>query len=215
MVYRKTYKKKQYKKKPWYNRKYTPAEVAYRAYRGVRYLKGLVNSELLKSDTNSNTTISNSGTIIRMVDIAQGDGDGQRTGNSILIRSINLKMAFFQHASATDTLYRVILLQDKQQQADTNPTVADILESTSTLSPLNSDTVGRFKILKNWFFHTSDASDTVKHFNFFLNLRQHMRYNGSASTDYQKDGIYLLLLSDQSTNTPTIYYNKRVSYHDN
>lgn len=200
---------------PWYRKKYDAMSLAAKAAKGVWYLKGLVNSELLKSDSASSTTISNTGSIIRLVDIAQGDGEGQRTGNSILVRGINLKLAFNQNASATDTLYRIIIFKDTQQIADTSPAITDLLATASTLAPLNASTVGRFKIMKNWFFHTSNASDTVRNISWYMNMRMHMRYNGSASTDYQKNGIYLLVLSDQATNTPTVYYNKRVTYHDN
>jgi len=31
----------------------------------------------------------------------------------------------------------------------------------------------------------------------------------------KKNGMYLLVLSDQSVNTPTIFYNSRIYYHDN
>lgn len=216
MAYTRRYKKTIKKGRMSYTKGATSAlALAKQALKDIWYLKGLVNSEMMKNDVASSTTIANTGSIIRMVDIAQGDADGQRTGNSILLRGINLKLVFTQNVSATDTLYRIILFQDTQQVADTNPAVADVLESVSTLAPLNSESVGRFKIMKNWFFHTSNSSDTVKHVKYYLNLRQHMRYNGTASTDYQKGGIYLLILSDQGTNTPTMFYNKRVYYHDN
>ena len=113
-------------------------------------------------------------------------------------------------------MYKVLILRDEQQVSDTAPTVSDILDTVSTLAPLNSNTVGRYKILKSAFFHTSNARDTVKEMNWYLPMQHHIRYNGTTNTDVQKGGLYMLLLSDQAVGTaPTIFYNFRLSYHDN
>lgn len=219
MVYTRKFSKskrsKRSKNVEWYDQKHSAKSLAIKALNNVKYIKGLVNSELYKYDGASSTAVSNTGTTIGLTSIIQGDGDNQRTGNSLLVKKIFTRLVFTQHASATDTLYRVLFIQDNQQIADTSPTFTEILDTISCLAPLNSNTVGRFKVLKNYFFHTSTSSDTVKHVTCSIPMMHHVRFNGTGSGDIQKGGLYLMVLSDQATNTPTMFYNYRVSYHDN
>ena len=147
--------------------------------------------------------------------MAQNDTSSGRTGNSILMRNVHLRLGFEQHASATVTTYRVILLWDTQQTADTSPAVTDVLESASPYSPLATANVGRFKVIKNWFFTTDDTKAQTKLIECYKQFRVHTRYNGTANTDIQKMGLYLLTLSDQATNVPTFRYSWKVGYHDN
>lgn len=201
---------------PWYNKKYSTLQLAKKAAQGVYYLKGLVNSEMLKYDiATTSASINTTGSVIHLTNIAQGDTDNARTGNSILARKMLLRMQFYQNAAAVNTTFKVILLMDKQQVSDTGPAVTDILDAASTLSPLNSNTVGRFNILGSWLFHTSTDRDTVVEKTFFKDLRTHIRWNGTTASDIQKNGVYLMLISDQATNVPTVFYNWRLSYHDN
>jgi len=46
-------------------------------------------------------------------------------------------------------------------------------------------------------------------------LNSHAGYNGTSSCDIQKGSIYLLLVSDKATNTPTFAFNTRMMYIDN
>lgn len=209
-------KKKRYRKTPWYERKYNATQLAHKAYKGVMYLKGLVNSEMFHLVTASNTTVSNTGTVIHCTAIGQGDNITSRQGNSIFLRNILCRVTLEQNSSATSTFYRVILFQDTQQVGDASPTVSDVLNTVSTLSSLSLAQPGRFNILKNWFVETNNGQGTSKALEWYDgNIYSHVKYNGSASSDIQQNGLYLLLLSDQSTNTPTVTYNIKVGYHDN
>jgi len=209
-------KKKRMRRVPWYEKKYNAAQLAHKAYKGVMYLKGLVNSEMFHLVTASNTTVSNTGTVIHCTAIAQGDNIGSRQGNSILLRNVLARITLEQNASATSSFYRVMLVFDTQQVGDTAPGVSDILNSVSTLSSLNVAQPGRFSVLKNWFLETSNGQGTAKILEFYDgNIMTHVKYNGTANTDIQQNGLYLLLLSDQASNTPTVTYNIKIGYHDN
>jgi hypothetical protein len=170
---------------------------------------------MFKYDIASSNSVSNTGTVIHLSGIDQGDQDFNRTGNSVLAKSVYMKLAINQNVAAVNTLYRIIFFQDNQQIGDTFPSVSDILDTTSTLAPISSATVGRFKILKNYFFHTSNARDTVKELTCYIPLQHHIRYNGVTGGDVQKGGLYMLMLSDQGATVPTIFWNLRLSYHDN
>ena len=141
MAYQKRYKKR-YKKKPSIYAGLTlsnamkTAALARSAYYGVRYIKGLVNSEMLHNNGTATISPDNTGTIIPLTSIAQGDSSSGRTGNSILLKNIFLRIAANNNTAQANTFYRIIVFQDLQQVGDTNPAVSDVLESVNYLSPL-------------------------------------------------------------------------------
>lgn len=207
---------------PWYNKKYTPLQLAQKAISGVRYLSGLVNSEKFKHDVTSSSTITRAGTMLHLTNIAQGDGDGQRTGNSIFVRNVGIRFSVLYNAQSGASMtqrVKMMLLIDTQQVGDALPTPSDVLDITGSgsapLSFLNDQTVGRFKVLKSRMYTLyPDKMNIVSQWN--VNLRHHVRYNGAAASDIQKGGIYLLMISSEdNTQPPAVERNIRVSYHDN
>ena len=217
MPYRRRYRRRRnYRRKPmpWYKKKYNALEIGAKALSGVRYLKGLVNSELYKVDLPVTTAATSSGAVDHLSRIAQGDGDNNRTGNSILCKGLYVRGDFTMHASATTTKIVAYLFRDKQQIGDSAPTITDLLTSADTESFLNPDTVGRFTVLKRKVIYLNTDRPQSR-FECYLKMRHHIRYNGTASTDIQKGGLFLALVSDQATNTPSTDLNFRVSYHDN
>lgn len=216
---RRTYRRRR-RNVPWYNKKYTPLQLAQKAISGVRYLSGLVNSEKFKHDMTSSSTITRTGTMLHLTNIAQGDGDGQRTGNSIFVRNVGIRFSILYNTSgASAQRVRMMLVIDSQQVGDTLPSVSDVLDVAGTasapLSFLNDQTVGRFKVLKSRMYTVyADKNNIVSQWN--INLRHHVRYNGATATDIQKGGIYLLMVSSEdNTNPPAVERNIRVAYHDN
>lgn len=180
-------------------------------------LKGLVNSEMLKLDIlNTGTTISNAGVVTHMSAIAQGDSDSSRHGNSVYCRSLNIKGFVRINASATSTCYRIAVIIDTQQVGDTSPTFSDIYENSDVSSHLNNATVGRYKVIYNKVYTLVPTNDSaIRYFDINLPMRHHVRFNGSASSDVQKGGIYLVRVSNEATNVPTDNFESRLSYHDN
>lgn len=217
MAYRRRYRPRRFKRKraPWYRRKYNAVQLAGKALSGVRYLKGLVNSEMLKVPYNATINPTNTGSVVHLTAIAQGDDDASRTGNSIFVRRIYGRFIYAHNTAAVNIFNRVVLFIDTQQVGDTPPTAAQLLESGLAISNLNTDTVGRFRILRNWFFTTDGVTKSTPVFNVDVNLRHHVRYNGTTTADIQKGGIYMLFISNQTTNTPACTYNVQLDYHDN
>ena len=76
-----------------------------------------------------NQYFSNSGSIAIFNNIAQGGSISGRTGNSILMSDVLLRYECVISSSATSTLVRVIIFIDTEQVGDTNPAVADVLQS--------------------------------------------------------------------------------------
>lgn len=185
------------------------------ALRKIWKLKGLINVEKKKFDiVNTGANILNSGSITHLTAIAQGDTDQNRNGNSVFVRSVNLKGTLNIHASAANSWLRMSLIMDTQQIADTAPAFADIYESTDVNSHLNNLTVGRFKVLASKTY-ALDAVNSNKILYLNVPMRHHVRYNGTAGTDQQKGALYLVFVSNEGTNGPLITHETRVSFHDN
>lgn len=211
------YRKKKYGKKKMYKKplRYKVADMAYTAYKGVRYLKGLVNAELHSNDfTATASTIPNTGTIVPFTSIAQGDNYNNRQGNSILAKYLFGRMEFVKHALSNYTFIRMIFFRDTQQLGDTDPGVSDVLSTANTLSPLNQFQKGRFSIMKDKTIRL-DANKTTSNMKIKIKLPFHIKYNGTSGADIQKNGIYLLIIGSEPTNVPLYSYNLRLSFYDN
>lgn len=181
-------------------------------------IKGLVNSEMYKYDqSQTGLSLTNSGGVLHVTSVAQGDGDSARTGNSILARSVNIKGVLKYNSVGTVFAQpcRLIVVIDTQQVGDASPTVATVLEQATTYSHINSDTAGRFKVLYNRVYNLNSGTAAAIPFQINIPMRHHVRYNGTLSTDIQKGGIYFLYMSNESSTYPTMDYECRLSYHDN
>lgn len=217
MPYRKGYRRRRYKKKSWYNKKhcYSARDVAISAMKGVKYLKGLVNSEVHKLESDIGASVSDSGSITHLTPITQGDSTANRQGNSVLGKYLTCRGILTKHASATATQVRCMLFRDNQQVGDTSPGISDILQSTPYInSMLSSTTVGRFTKLYDKLVFLSSNKPSGQ---FVINLavKSHVRFNGSASSDIQKNGLYLVLVSNEATNTPSVDAQARFGFYDN
>lgn len=217
---RRTYRKK---KSPSWAKYVTPsnavkaAGVAQAAWRGVQMLKGLVNSERMYNDRTL-TLGSNRSLMWGLTLIPQGDDVGNRTGNSILVRSFYMRGYLQANPSITgNTRISLVLLQDLQQVSDTTPGITDVFEQDDPDSMIKKTTAGRYKILwrKNYTLFPQAAGQSARDLQKYFKLYSHVRYNGSSASDIQKGGYYLAMLSSESTNFPTISLTSRIGYHDN
>lgn len=194
------------------------ASLAQAAYRGVMMLKGLVNSERMYSDRTCTLGAARSN-VWGLTLLSQGDGPNNRTGNSILLRSIYLRGYCQINPSVVgNTRITLMVVRDNQQIADTTPTVTDILKTDDPDSMLNSNTAGRYKIV--WrkqivLYPQSSGAGSVRDITKYLKVYDHVRYNGATGTDIQKHGYYLVMTCSEITNFPTIDIESRIGYHDN
>jgi len=213
-VAKKTIRKKK-ASKAWYQQKYSVGDMAKAALKGVNYIKTLINVEKHIHIKGAAGDALSTGVIIPLIDVAQGDQNGQRTGLSVLCRSLTLRLHLRQNSNNPISMVRYMIIQDTQQVADTNPQVSDVLTS-DWMSGLNVNTVGRFRILKSQFINLSSAAQPQYFIDDFFDLSNiHIRYNGTLGTDYQSNGFYLVLLGNNSTFPPQYAYNSRFHFYDN
>lgn len=218
-IYRKPTFKKNYKKKStWYNKRYSTLDIAKKAWAATKYLKGLVNSERHHTDTTL-TLGSNQSFLFYLTGIAQGDTNSNRTGNSVLLKSIYLRGTMvINNAVSANTRVTLLLIKDKQQVSDTSPAITDMLVSSTDPNTLNAlGTLGRFQTLwrKSYTLYPVSGGRPAITIDKYFKLQDHVRFNGTASTDIQKNGYYLVAITSEPTNYPSIVINSRISFHDN
>jgi hypothetical protein len=194
-------------------------EIARKAWAATKYLKGLVNSEKMYHDR-ALTLGATQSDIWNLQQIATGDGAGGRTGNSILVRSLYLR-GYMQINPSVSAVTRVSLcvVQDLQQISDTVPTILDIFTSINPEATIKvgstTNSAGRFKIIWRKNYSLVQGQSPNINIDKFFKLYSHIKFNGTGTSDIQKNGYYLVMMSSETVNFPTISVQSRLGYYDN
>lgn len=189
--------------------------LASKAYKTAMYLKGLINVEKKFFDTNNTATdVINTGVIEQLTNIAEGSDYNNRTGRSVKATSNWIQLEFRQHASATQTHLRYLIVIDKENQG-TTPAVTDVLKSANVYSPMNIDNGSRFKVLLDKRFSFDSAGTTICQRKHFKKLFHHIKWKGTNGTDEGEGQLYIVLVSNEATNKPGFSYTNRVRFIDN
>lgn len=206
----------------------------------LRSLQAIVKKSLpeikYKDIALDQTDIPNAtGAVVHLTAIAQDDTVSTRTGNTIQIQSLNLSGYFVRQNTLTYTAngyYRIALVIDKQQVADTAPTIGDVFDygaGASTRFLPKVAALERFRVL--WVSEIFDPLRMVLNQNLttasagiptqstyfqYCNEKMNLRvdYNGSAITDIQKNGIYFLVLSSDTADVVDINGIARIGFID-
>ncbi len=206
---------------PFWRKKYSVEDIARVAYTGVQQLRQLVNTEFKLIDTyvsNSpnNSTVDNT-FVSSLCDIAEGDTESTRSGLSIKLQQLTIRGHLVKHATPTETVVRVLVIKDMRQTPSTRPATSTILETATGYlvnNMLNWSYSGRFKVLADIRLITT--TDTpVALFELDIPLKGHITYSGATSATYESNGHFLVAMSDQSTNVPSLTWSSRLTFTDN
>lgn len=194
-------------------------DIASKAWTGVKYLKGLVNAELHMNDITASGTVDyTTGAVTSLNQIAIGDDISQRTGQSILVKYLSFRGIVYRNSANQNETFRIMVVRDKSNQGSA-PTCADILQSTGSafapLSNLDLQWKDRFEILYTRTL-TVSATNAEQVFKGYIRLQKHVKFDGTASTDAQKDSLWFLIISDQTgANLPSYRLYARTAFYDN
>lgn len=189
-----------------------------RKYRRKRYRKSnslvkKVNklSRMLKPEfkmteglTFNAAAVPDTGSVALLTGVAIGDDQFNRDGNQIQAKSLLLRGRFLADVDAgLGSTVRFMIVRDKQQVGDTTPAIGDILDATggNMISPLNNETVGRFQVLMDRYIYLDQLAPAEKYFKKYIKLNHPIRFNGTTATDTQKNHIYAVICSSESTAT--------------
>ncbi len=163
--------------------------------------------------------------------IAQGVDVDERIGNSIRILGLEWDVTIIPNSAASSqTLVQVVILVDTQTEGAAPPTAdvysAGITSLVQAPVPNINTALYRFAILHHERF-TASTTNTVLPYNKSMHVMKnkldnlvgqdlHTLYQGTtaAITDISKGSIYLVAVSNQATNTPTVTGQVRVFYED-
>lgn len=206
------------------DRKYSVKDIAVNAWRGMKYIKGLINVEKKFFDVSAYTQVPTSTpSIVNLSNIAEGNDYNQRDGNSILLQSLQWRMNLAANASATRNFLRIIIFRDNDQRG-TDPAPGDLLETTAgdsaLVSPLLHYVNQRFSILSDKCYTLNLNGDSG-----FKMIKKYMKFPPGTHIKYQnttgadasnwEGALYALFVSDQATNGPSIDYFFRLRFTDN
>lgn len=189
------------------------ASTAATALKIATTVAGLINVEFKHVDLASSLNPSNSGAILSLSQVAQGDGVQNRDGNQIEVKSLRSKFTLERHASATGTWVRMIYFIDNQPTSGSVPSVTDVLTTADPSSLPHFDNRRRFTILADRTFNLHE--NLVAHGDYYKRLNMKHTFDGTASNTLVDNALYLLYLSNEATNTPTLLIKHRVRFIDN
>lgn len=203
-----------------FKKKYTIADMAMKAWNGVKYMKELINSE--RKLYTKNITVANtdySGTVYHLSDMTQGDTTSQREGRSVLLNYISIRGNLARVTG--DSIIRVVVFQDTQQQGYT-PSADQLLQTVGTslapFAPLDTSFAGRFKILCSDLVSLNSQNPNVVYKKYIKKL-SHIKWQTTADGGGAMKGhIYMLLISDQaaaSSDKPNFQFVVRLGFRDN
>jgi hypothetical protein len=162
---------------------------------------------------NANVT----GQVYPLTNIAEGVGQNQRIGLSV--QPTSLKVNYYAAQGSNHAMLRVLVITDTQQQPDTIPLMADVLQSYT--SPINSfitkNEKHRFQILydKTHVMTVGEEAHTPKQeLSFNVSGRGPSTFNGVAAGDLQKNHYYLCFINDQVLNPPSYLFSSKYEYND-
>lgn len=188
------------------------------AYRGVQYLRGLVNVEKHALDSQASLMPDNTVGALECLNlIAQGDAEQNRQGDSIMMKSIHCNLKFTINSSATHTNIRIIMFLYKQPQGAT-PTLGFILSTVNTTGVYNHDNAGLYTILYDKSVNLSITGQQETYRQITRKFYQlHERFDGAAASvgDIQTNALWLAFISDEATNHPTVSVRSQLLFIDN
>lgn len=218
-----------YKKRSGYKKKSSYGSYAKKFARGVgttaklvrdvNYLRSVINAEKKLNDVSIASASSTTAAFVLLNGLVQGDTVSTREGSSIKLSSLWLQLFSTIHASATSTVGRVMVFYDSQPNGAT-VTVASLLSATtSVVSPLVIGFGLRFKVLMDWQYCLSITGNQNAKKKRFIKIPLHTRYtvgtNNGDITDITTGALFLMHMSTEATNTPTLTAIARLRFYDN
>lgn len=181
-------------------------------YSQVKSLQRTIKSvlpELKEVNVNiSQTNVTTTGTITHITAIAGGTGDNSRVGEDIRVKKIAIKGFFGSVAAgvtASPVYYRCYIVVDKQQQADTTPSLTEIFNTSDPILQFPSPNFSeRYRflyvspIMSNNSIIQGTQNQGVIDFTWSGDLK--VGFNGGNTTDIQKNGVYFIIQTNDGNN---------------
>jgi hypothetical protein len=197
----------------------TSASIAKRmAGKALKIAKDNRKSIEVKEITTSSTgTVSSTGSVTSMVAIAEGDDISNRTGRKIHLKSLQIRgFALNNDLTTSDaSIVRLMIIRDNSF-GSTAPTIANVLQGGQAYGLRAQEVEKKYAVtvLYDKFMGLDVNSRNQILFEKYKKLNSMVVYDGTASTSSNKGALYLLLVSNRSSDLPTVNCQVRVRYSD-
>jgi hypothetical protein len=184
----------------------------------MKSLKNLLNVEDKYVDVANTAGFSSTATLILLNGVLQDDTENGRVGISIKSVSLDFNMTLTINSSATATYVRMFIVRDEQPNgaAFTYGTFVSSQTDVRTLTNVNFEQ--RFYTYADELFALNSNGQQNQVFRTRIPINFHTYFDDSDVgdvTDISKNSLYLVLVSNEATNTPTIGYYSRYWFVDN
>ncbi len=185
-------------------------------------VKRIIDAELKVKDVAANGLNPDNllGTIVRLSDVAVGDGNNQRTGNWIKPTSLmgTISIQGVDGIPDRSTKCRISIVQWKENQ-DADPIALDrIMQNVAQPhQQYNVESKGSFKILWSRTFtlvNQDENSQFLRTFRFYVKPSMKVLFDGADARKYH---LFLVASSDKtalSGDVPLLDFNTRLRYTD-
>lgn len=190
---------------------------------GLNEIRKFINIETKFIDTvQGAATQDATGNVYCISQVAQGLTSATRVGDSVRIQSIEVRGHVLANSAATNTTVRLIIFRDLDGYG-TAPATADILEGVGTtmapFSPEKFNKRERFSILYDQMLMVQGGTTqglAGTPFYFQTTHQGHILYlaETAATASNGKGSVYVMCLSNEATNTPTLRFSSRVLFTD-
>ncbi len=222
MPYKRSYNGKGARRRPGYRAcgKMVISDAS-KALRLAQNVRRLINVEYKFIDTQNTTTgVSTTPVIVQLSNISQGDSTITRDGSQLKVLSIQWSYFMTMHASARISLFRCMLIKDKQTNQlvyTAADVLSDVIANDMIVSPYNRDNRKRFTILYDKVHMLEDNGRQIAQNGQKFSQEQILRYDGNAGTiaDLTQSSYSLLLVSTEPSNTVAFTSFIRLNFVDN
>ncbi len=164
-------------------------------------------------------TASSTPTVQCITCMAQGATDQTRNGNKIKLVSMRVQGKLTQHETATQSGMRMVIVRDNMGST-TPPVIGDIWDSAADFdnnrprSP-SAQKMARFTLLMSQFWMLNDNGQQQGVIDYYKKIGSHVTFTGPNATDEGKGSLWLIVGSNEATNTVAIFADVIVRYIDN
>jgi hypothetical protein len=165
--------------------------------------------KILTSGITTGNAFSNTGTMIPLDTISQGDDIGQRSGDVIRHLHLHMQVVSYEPIVNTSSVWRLIVFSDTMANGAA-PAVTDVLASASFIAsynPLNLQR-HRFKILydKSHIMVGGNANQEANAIvDVDLNTTRYFNDTSASSTNIGRNALFALIIS---SNAATCIYSR-------
>jgi len=147
--------------------------------------------------------VSLNGLLWNIAPIAQGNGTSDRIGDTVRLKKLTA-IVTMNSANTSNVCYRWMVVRDKQTRASYTPSVIDIMVTGRTNAPMIESKRSQYEVLYDKIIDTNvnfTNQDTRVTHRFEVPLNVTMEFNGTTSTSYQRNNVYLICMCEMGSTT--------------